>query len=189
MYNSLAALPQAPYKILEYLALNNENIWKMIKYNDYNALSKPNLTMKEKLDYVWKDGKQEDYSVFFTNLIEDAICESKCILKIYQYYIHARPTVYVATPVYAFDFLFGGKMSLVEYNGVPANRGDVFIHEALKTLNGVNINGIGTLTFSDDLSRYSASRAVIGNSKTYTGAVLYLSTLMGDGGAEQGCGN
>lgn len=187
MYNSLAALPQAPYKILEYLALNNENIWKMIKYNDYNALSKPNLTFREKLEYVWKNGKQENYSVFFTNLIEDAICESKCILKIYQYYIHARPSVYLATPVYAFDFLFGGQMSLVEYNGVPANRGDVFIHEALETLNGVNIDGVGTLVLSDDLSRYSASRAVIGNSKTFTGAVLYLATLMGDGGKEQGC--
>ena len=60
MYNSLAALPQAPYNILQYLALNIENIWKMIKYNSYDALLKPNLALKEKLEYVWKDGKQED---------------------------------------------------------------------------------------------------------------------------------
>lgn len=189
MYNSLAALPLAPYKILEYLALNNENIWKMIKYNSYDALSKPNLTFNEKLSYIWKDGKQEDFSVFFTNLIEDAICESKCVLKIYQYYIHAEPSVYVATPTYAFDFLYGGKMSLVEYNQIPANRGDVFIHEVLNTLNGVNIGGVGVLTFSNDLSRYSASRAIIGNSKTFTGVSLYLCTLMGDGGESSGCGN
>ena len=188
MYNSLAALPQAPYKILEYLALNNENIWKMIKYNDYNALSKPNLTIKEKLEYVWKNGKQEDYSVFFTNLIEDAICQSKCILKIYQYYIHAEPNVYLSTPIYAFDFLYGGQMSLINYNNAPANRGDVFIHEILKTLNGVNIGGVGMLTFSSDLSRYSAARAVIGNSKTFTGVSLYMSVLMGDEGEKTGCG-
>jgi len=188
MYNSLANLPEAPYKILTYLATNNENIWKMIKYNSYDALTKPNLTLKEKLDFVWKDGKQEDFSVFFTNLVEDAICDSKCILKIYQYYIHAEPNVYVSTPIYAFDFLYGGKMSLVEYNKIPANRGDVFVHEILKTLNGVNIGGVGLLSFSSDLSRYSASRSVIGNSKTFTGVNLYLSTLMGDSGDINECG-
>lgn len=187
MYNSLASLPEAPYNILTYLALNNENIWKMIKYNSYDALTKPNLTFEEKLNYIWKDGKQEDFSVFFTNLIEDAICESKCVLKIYDYYIHADPSIYLSTPIYAFDFLYGGKMSLVEYNKVPANRGDVFIHEILKTLNGVNIGGVGRLVFSGDLSRYSAGRAVIGNSKTFTGVSLYLSTLMGDGGESNGC--
>ena len=188
MYNILASLPQAPYNILTYLALNNENIWKMIKYNSYDALSYPNLTFEEKLKYVWKNGKQEDFSVFFTNLIEDAICQSKCILKIYQYYIHAEPNVYLSTPIYAFDFLYGGQMSLIDYNGVPANRGDVFIHEILKTLNGVNIGGVGKLVFSSDLSRYSASRAIIGNSKTFTGVSLYLSTYMGDGGELDGCG-
>ena len=187
MYNSLMALPQAPYNILQYLALNNENIWKMIKYNSYDAFSKSNLTLKEKLEYVWKDGKQEDYSVFFTNLIEDAICESKCVLKIYQYYIHARPSVYIATPVYAFDFLYGGKMSLVEYNGIPCNRGDVFIHEILSTLNGKDIGGVGVLMLSDDLSRYSAARSVIGNSKTFTGVTLYMASLMGDKGEEESC--
>lgn len=189
MYNSLASLPFVPYNILTYLAKNNETIWKMIKYNGYDALSHSDLSFDEKLSYVWKEGKQEEYSVFFTNLIEDAICESKCILKIYDYYIHARPSVYVATPVYAFEFLFGGKMSLVEYNGVPCNRGDVFIHEILNTLNGVEIGGIGKLVLSDDLSRYSATRAVIGNSKTFTGTVLYMATLMGDSGETMPCEN
>lgn len=189
MYNSLAALPKAPYNILTHLALNNENIWKMIKYNSYDALSKPNLTLEEKMKYVWKSGKQEDYSVFFTALIEDAICESKCVFKIYQYYVHANPSLYMSTPVYAFDFLYGGNMSLVEYEGVPVSRGDLFIHELLSTLNGVSIGGVGKLTLSDDLSRYSAMRSVIGNSKTFTGVTVYLATLMGDVGIGDNCGN
>lgn len=189
MYNSLSALPKALYKILTYLVNNNENIWKMLKYNSYDALSQPNLTKKEKMSFLWKYGKQEDFGVFLTNLVEDAICESKSILKIYQYYIHANPSIVLATPVYAFDFLYGGQMSLVEQDGVPVNRGDLFIHEILKTLNGVNINGVGKLQFNDDLSRYDAARSVIGNSKTFTGVVLYLSTLMGDVGEDCGCGD
>ena len=61
---------------------------------------------------VWRTGKQEDFGVFFTPLVEDAITESKSILKVYQYYIHAKE-FYTSTVVYAFDFLCGGNMSLL----------------------------------------------------------------------------
>lgn len=189
MYNSLSALPKSLYNILTYLVNHNENIWKMLKYNSYDALSKPSLTQKEKMAFLWKTGKQEDYGVFLTNLIEDVICESKSILKIYQYYIHANPSTVLSTPVYAFDFLYGGQMALVEQDGVPVNRGDLFINEILKTLNGKNVGGVGVLQFNDDMSRYDAARSVIGNSKTFTGVTLYLSTLMGDIGEEIGCGD
>ena len=69
------------YRILEYLALSPkaENLWKMLKYNDYNALSKDNLSFAEKMNLVWKTGKQEQYSVFFTNQIDDGIAEAKCL--------------------------------------------------------------------------------------------------------------
>lgn len=188
MYNSLKALPKAPYTILTYLALNNETIWKMLKYSGYDALSKPNLSMSEKMDMIWKYGRQEDYSVFCTNLVEDAICESKNIFKLYQYYIHANPSVYSSTVVYAFDFLYGGQMALIDLDGVPVNRGDLFINQILETLNGADIGGIGKLAFSDDISRYSSGKSVIGNSKTFTGVVICLSTLMGDAGKEDCCG-
>ena len=191
MYNTMSALPGALYKILEYLVTSEsaEDIWKMLKYNDYYALSKPNLTTSEKLNLVWKEGKQEDYGIFFTNLIEDAICVSKCVLKIYHYYTYARPNLYLSTPTFAFDFLYGGQMSLVEKDGIPVNRGDLFINSLLSVLNGASINGVGTLIFDDGQSRYDAARSVIGNSKTFTGVQIYLSTLMGDVGTEVGCGS
>lgn len=187
----MSALPNALYNILEYLVVSEsaENIWKMLKYNDYYALSKPNLTMNEKLDLLWREGPQEDYGVFFTNLIEDAICTSKCVLKIYHYYTYARPSSYLSTPTFAFDFIYGGQMSLVERNGIPVNRGDLFIHELLSTLNGAYIGGVGTLIFDDDQSRYDAARSIVGNSKTFTGVQIYLSTFMGDVSKESGCGD
>ena len=133
----MSALPKALYNILEYLVTAEaaEDIWKMLKYNDYYALSNPNLTMTEKLDLLWREGKQEDYGVFFTNLIEDAMCVSKCVLKMYHYYTYARPSSYLATPTFAFDFLYGGQMSLVEKDGIPVNRGDLFINCLLSSLN------------------------------------------------------
>lgn len=177
------------YKILEYLALSPkaENLWKMLKYNDYDALSKPDLTFAEKMALVWKTGKQEDYSVFFTNLIEDSIAESKCLLKIYTYMIQPQ-NLYMGAVVYSFDWLFGGQMSLVEFNGYPVSRADLFVNIILDTLNGVNIGGVGKLAMDDDLSRYLGGTSVIGNSKTFTGVVLKLGTLMGDKGADEPCG-
>lgn len=188
MYNSLSRLPTVPYNILTYLAQNDEIIWKLLKYNDYEALSKPDLTFEEKLELIWRDGPQEEYGIFLTNLIEDAIAESKCILKCYQYYIHAS-ALYNSTVVYAFDFLYGGKMALVNYNGIPVSRGDLFINRLLTVLNGVEVGGIGKLTFFDDMSRYDLARSIIGNSKTFTGVQIFLSTLIGDAGVQEPCGD
>ena len=186
MYNSMNRLPQIPYKILEYLALNDEILWKMLAYNSYDALSKPNLTFSEKMDLIWKTGPQENYNVFFTVLVEDAILESKCILKIYDYYIHAKQ-LYTGTVVYAFDFLYGGQMSLVNYNGIPVSRGDLFINRILEVLNGAEVNGVGKLTFFNDMSRYDLAKVTIGNSKTFTGMQLFLSVDVGDTGVSDNC--
>lgn len=183
----MAKLPQIPYNILTYLSKEDEIVWKLLKYNSYDALSKPDLTFGEKLDLIWKTGAQDKYSVFLTPLVEDVIAESRCILKIYDYYIHAKE-LYVSVPVYAFDFLYGGQMSLVEYNGIPVSRGDLFIHRIMAVLNGAEVNGIGKLTFYDDMSRYNLARSTIGNSKTFTGVQLYMSTLLGDTGKDTSCG-
>ena len=78
-------------------------------------------------------------------------------------------------------------MSLVEYNGIPVSRGDLFINKAMTVLNGAEVGGVGKLTFLDDMSRYALGRATIGNSKTFTGAQLFLAVNVGDTGEEYGC--
>lgn len=192
MFNSLSALPTIPYNIMVYLAKSTDPIadvfWKMLAYKDYKALSHEPLTFQQKMKLVWAQGKQDTYSVFLTNLIEDAMAESKQIVKIYQYYIHASE-LYSSTVVYAFDCLYGGQMSLVEYNGIPVNRGDLFIHCVLYLLNGVKIGGVGKFSFYDDMSRYSAAKSTVGNNKTFTGVQLYMAVNVGDTGEDAGCGD
>lgn len=189
IFNSMSRLPQIPYKILTYLAQEEQILWKLLAYNGYDALNQPDLTLSQKLNLLWKNGDPQDsYNIFFTNLVEDAIAESKCILKIYNYYIHANQ-LYTGTVVYAFDFLFGGKMSMVDYNGIPISRADLFVNRILTLLNGVEVNGVGKMIFLDDMSRYDFGRSVIGNSKTFTGYQLFLSVNVGDTGVEKGCNN
>ena len=36
MYNKYISMPYIPYRIIEYLANNNENLWKILKYNTYD---------------------------------------------------------------------------------------------------------------------------------------------------------
>lgn len=189
MYNSLSALPAIPYNIIVALATSPdaEDLWKMLKYGDYYALNNDNLTFDEKLSFIWREGPQEKFGVFLTNLIEDAIAESKCIFKCYDSYVHAS-NLYSGVAVYAFEFLYGGQMSLVEKDGRPVLRGDLFINTILTVLNGKEIGGIGKLTFFEEMSRYDYARAVVGNSKTFTGVQLFLSTIVGDNGKESGCG-
>lgn len=188
MFNSFSRLPPVCYNILVYLATQDsaENIWKMLKYNDYDCLSKPNLTFSEKMSLIWKQGPQESFGVFLTPLVEDAITESKSIFKIYTYYIHDNEQ-YQSSVVYAFDFLYGGNMALVDYEGIPAPRGDVFIHSLMATLNGAFVGGVGKLAFASDLTRYNLAKATIGNSKTFTGVQVFLSTKIGDSGGEDSC--
>ena len=84
MYNSYARLPGIPYKIMEYLANSPDadDLWLMLKYNDYYALDKVPLSFGEKMSLVWRTGPQEKYGVFLTPLVEDAISESKSIMSI-----------------------------------------------------------------------------------------------------------
>lgn len=191
-FNNMYNLPNLPYQIMTYLATDTtedaENIWKLLAYNDYGALSKPNLTFAQKMNLIWQDGKQDDCGVFFSPLIEDAIAESKCILKVYSYV--ANPiNVYLSAMTYAFDFLYGGKMAMVEYNNIPVSRGDLFVKCLLSVLNGKNIGGIGLFAMDDNLSAYCGVKYVMGNQKTFTGVQVFLATQVGGGTEVENCEN
>lgn len=64
MYNSYYALPTIPYNILKHLALSDEIIWKLLKYNDYDALDRPNLTFSEKWNWYGRVGLKNN-TVYF----------------------------------------------------------------------------------------------------------------------------
>ena len=73
--------------------------------------------------------------MFFTNLVEDAITESKTIMKLYKFFADTD-NLYLANVVYQMDFLYGGNMAMVEYEGVPVPRDDLLVNRILTTLNG-----------------------------------------------------
>ncbi len=186
-FNKFTGLPFIPYRIVEALT-ENENLFKLLKYNTYDCLSAENLTLDEKLAMVWKDQPEmEEYHIFLTNIEANELSDSKTFLKIYKYDMLPDNAV-LATVAYKFDVLYGTKNALVDYQGVPCNRGDVIEMELMKTLNGADVAGVGLMQFNHELSRLSRSMMTIGNNDTFTGTTIVMATQLADIGVD-GCGN
>ena len=88
---------------------------------------------------------------------------------------------------YEIDILYGGKISLIEYNGIPCNRGDVCEAEILSTLNGVEVDGVGKLEFSMKKLGSSRSSLNIGDNKSFTGTSLLMGVDISDIGDNSSC--
>ena len=187
LYNDYKFMPYIPYRILEYLANNNENLWKILRYDTYDCLSQPDLSFEEKMKLIWShEGNQEDYRIFITALVENLIPTSTTMLRIYKD-VTIPQTHINAIAGYEFDILYGGKISMVEYNGIPCNRGDVCEAEILSTLNGVEVGGVGKLEFSKRKLGASRSALNIGDNKNFTGTSLLLAVDISDIGDDDTC--
>ncbi len=178
-FNKFTSLPFIPYKIIVAL-MENDNFFKLLKYNTYNALSKPALTDDEKSELICTDvDDMQNYNIFLTNVEPNELVSSKTILKLYRYDTLPDNTA-LATICYRFDILYGAKNALVSYKGVPCSRADVMEMELMKTLNGADVAGVGLLQFNHDLSRLSRSTLNIGNNYTFTGTSIVMATQIMD---------
>lgn len=177
-FNKFSALPFIPYKIITHLAQDPkvEGLWKLLYYDTYDALSKPNLSYEDKIKLIWCDGQnQNNVNVFLTFQVENMQTESRTFIKIYK--VDSDPIdPYKSTVCYEFDILFGGKIAMVEYDGIPCNRGDVIEMLLLQSLNGIDVQGVGFLQYNGQLSRLCRSRLNIGNNTNYTGVSVIMAT-------------
>ena len=74
------------YKIVEILMTSPdaEIIWKLLKYNDADAYSRPNLTLEEKSKLIYNgEAILTDYNVFFDYMMDDAEDRMNTLLRIY----------------------------------------------------------------------------------------------------------
>lgn len=187
--NDFINMPYVPYNIFIYLLENNENIWKILKYNTVDCLSKPNLTKREKSKLLWRGEAQEtDYKVFLKPLVGDEMIVDTTQMRINK--VEMNPTnLYLSTNTYEFMFLVGKSIAMIEYNDIPCPRIDVLEAEILKTLNGIYEMGTtGAFQFNNEMSRNCRARLNINNGKNYFGGVLYLSGLWGSLGEGDKCG-
>ena len=178
--NIFASMPFIPYKIVTAL-MENDDFCKLIYYNTMDALDKPDLTDTQKRDLIW-DGdanRTDKFNIFLTNVQPNEEVENRTIMKVYRF--NSDPdNLFISTVCYRFDVLFGSKIPLVRYQGIPCNRGDVIEMEIMKTLNGKDVAGVGCLQFNSRLSTLANSYTGVGNNYTFTGLTIIMATQIAD---------
>lgn len=175
VFNTYTSLPSVPYKIISYLAQNNERIFKALYYQGSDALEQPDLTLEQKLDMIYVDeGKEIDKNIFLKPLIGEEMIDSVTQLRLYKYGISPIDNM-ISVINYRFDIITGSKISLIYDDGVPCSRLDFIETELLNTLNGVDLFGTGKFQFNRDLSTSDKQILTLSNSKNFFGSILIMS--------------
>ena len=174
--NNFSSLSSVPYVIIQYLAEHNDKLFKLLKYPQSDALSRPDLTIDEKMDMVYVDeDKQITKNIFFKPLVGDEEISAVTQMRLYQFNI-SPSNVLNAIISYKMDIITGDKISLV-YNedGIPCPRITMIEEELLNTLNGKDIFGVGCFQFTRDLSTSDKANFTLSNSKGFFGDSLVMS--------------
>ena len=190
-FNNFKEMPQLPYKVIATLLTEEsqsaEDFWKLLKYADVDALSKPNLSYDEKLALVWNgDSIEQNYNVFLKPLVGSSLddAEAQTQLRIFRY--TTMPTTrFEAIMTIEADFITNEKTCLVYQDGLLCERTDLMESLFLDIMNGRDIEiGSGVVMFDRELSRSCNSQLNIGNSKSFYGRslVMALEFISGESG-------
>ena len=173
--NTFNSMPQIPYQILTYLIDNNENLFKLLKYNSTDALQKDDLTKKEKIALLYTEvGQEDDYHIFLKPLIGEEMTDSVTQLRLYKARI--TPTTNLKAVLnYEFDIVVGTKTNLVYDNdGIPCSRLDMIESEIINSLCGTSMFGVGGFQFNRELSNLCVQNTGLSNSKSFFGSSFVL---------------
>jgi hypothetical protein len=146
--NLYAGYSQIPYKVMTHLMNNNENLWKLLKYSDLDALQKPNLSLAQKRALIYNPSTpSNEYRLYTTRFIDVAVTEEIARLHIYMGRVDPA-NAQIGTIDIVFDAFCHNKIAILTYPNYKPNRYDVMFEELMKTLNGKDVETLGRLYFN-----------------------------------------
>jgi hypothetical protein len=178
-YNQYDGLQNFTLLIIQHLMLNNEDIWKLLKYDTQDALEKPNLTREEKAKLIYpgaSGGDMDDYRVFRTPYLDDLTTNQQAQLRVYLESITPDTRLYGTVDV-NIEVICHVKM--IELNDYQ-NRAESIVWQVIKTLNGADVGGIGKLFFDRSGSFYDLIKMNRYNNRNFYGYTITMSTKMGN---------
>ena len=178
-YNQYDGLQNFTLLIIQHLMLNNEDIWKLLKYDTQDALEKPNLTREEKAKLIYpgaSGGDMDDYRVFRTPYLDDLTTNQQAQLRVYLESITPDTRLYGTVDV-NIEVICHVKM--IELNDYQ-NRAESIVLQVIKTLNGADVGGIGKLFFDRNGSFYDLIKMNRYNNRNFYGYTITMSTKMGN---------
>lgn len=143
-YNNYEDFPNLAYNAIKLLMTEDEITWKLLKYNDYLAFQKPNLTYEEKAALIYNGNDTESKFRVFQDIGQpDVWVEKVCILRISPYSIYPD-NMYVGTMGMMFEVYCHYEINhLSNYT----TRIDTIIQRLIHVFNGAEVGGIGKLFF------------------------------------------
>ena len=178
-YNQYDGLQNFTLLIIQHLMLNNEDIWKLLKYDTQDALEKPNLTREEKAKPIYpgaSGGDMDDYRVVRTPYLDDLTTNQQAQLRVYLESITPDTRLYGTVDV-NIEVICHVKM--IELNDYQ-NRAESIVWQVIKTLNGADVGGIGKLFFDRNGSFYDLIKMNRYNNRNFYGYTITMSTKMGN---------
>lgn len=178
-----------------------ELFWKLLKYNDINALSQPNVSEDERLALVCNDnGEQTSKRVFFAPFVDDAWTEQCSSVYIFVENIYPIDHTRAAIGV-TIESITHSKISAIAGDGDPIlnpnanpndsdiegnivvsfkNRATVLLKCILAEINGLYLNGVGYLQLNNQDMFHGKVEMPLWNSRSFYGHSTSFFMVMGN---------
>lgn len=203
--NRLATLNGIEDRIIYYLLSPNNKteeelkathtIWKLLMYNTGDALNKKLPTYKKVTSLIANDDiTQSDKRIFRSPHFEDAFLTEATLLKVYiDSIIPSDP--YKAVVNVGIDIITHNKciniaadeedkgppidiVDGVEYYVGTKSRISVLTQAIISLLNGANVQGVGLMEFSGQMSRFQQAQYGIWNNRNFEGIKVVMGCWM-----------
>jgi len=151
-YNNFRSFSKLSYNCIKLLMNGSELTWKLLKYTDPDAWSKPDLTQEEKAALIYA-GQQDtaEFNVFMDGKQPDVLVNETSLIRIMPHYAVGlnRTIGYIEVSMEVFSHYKINHLSNYQ------TRIDTITEELLAIFNGVEVGGLGLLTF-DKMADQSA---------------------------------
>lgn len=145
--------------------VSNQNILKLLYYNDEDALTKDDLYLNQIRDIVGKGEDKKLQRIFKTPFNDDIVDELKSELRFYIPLLQPN-NLYLASVTFNFEIIVHNSLwELTEGRLRPVR----ILQELLQQFNNYDIKSIGNLTLKDRIANYTFG-------KKFTGFILTFST-------------
>lgn len=173
-YNDFHDFHELPYKAISYLIMNDEIIWKMLKYLTPDALSKPNLTREEKASLIYMGQENmTDFRVFMDSGQSDVWLREDAILRISTFAglgkDRTRGIITMSFEIYSYY--------KINYLNTYCTRIDYMTQRILAVMNGAKIGSLGEMYF--DAFRDPTDKAFTTGQIPYKGKQILMSANSG----------
>lgn len=172
-YNKFQTIPTIPSNLITYMINNEDQLWKLLAYNDANAWrddsAHPSLTKEQKGILVYDGLKEINSCRLFPNLgQDDSLLVESSFIRIGM--PELIPTNYVrGNTLIGFEILTHYKVStLSNYQ----SRDDTILQRILELFNGADVPGIGRLFF--DAKASSKCKVYLVGQLPYRGKALIM---------------